>query len=286
MKSKRRTQTAPSKIKEYLYIIVGSAIVALAFNLFLNPNRIATGGVSGISIIVEDRINIEAAITQWALNIPLFVMGILFLGKKFGVKTAVGSVVLPLFVFLTRDVEPLTTEPLLAALYGGVGVGLGLGTVFRGKGSTGGTDLAAQIIHKYTGLTLGLAVLVIDGLVVLSAGIVFGPEKALYALIGLYVTSKTIDLVQVGLGYSKVALIISEKQEKIKQTLLHDLDRGVTHLSGYGGYTGDERPVLMCVVNQTELTKLKDLVSLADPDAFVIVTSANEVLGEGFKKYT
>jgi uncharacterized membrane-anchored protein YitT (DUF2179 family) len=271
-------------VMDYLLIIIGAMIVALTFRLFLFPNEIASGGVSGISTIIGHVFGIEPAITQWVFNIPLFIAGFLLLGRQFGIKTFVGTAFLPLVVYLSRDMEPLTHDPFLAALFGGVGVGLGLGLVFRGKASTGGTDLAAQIMHKYLGLTLGISILLIDGLVVISSAIAFNIELALYALISLYVTGKTIDLVQVGLGYAKVALIISNEPEKLRHTLLNDLNRGVTKLSGTGGYTEDERPVLMCVVNQTEVTKLKELVRLTDPLAFIIVTNANEVLGEGFKR--
>jgi uncharacterized membrane-anchored protein YitT (DUF2179 family) len=271
-------------VMDYILVIIGAMIVALTFRLFLFPNEIASGGVSGISTIIGHVFGIEPAITQWVFNIPLFIAGLILLGRQFGIKTFVGTAFLPLVVYLSRHMEPLTHDPFLAALFGGVGVGLGLGLVFRGKASTGGTDLAAQIMHKYLGLTLGISILLIDGLVVISSAIAFNIELALYALISLYVTGKTIDLVQVGLGYAKVALIISNEPEKLRHALLNDLNRGVTKLSGTGGYTEDERPVLMCVVNQTEVTKLKELVRVNDPLAFVIVTNANEVLGEGFKR--
>ena len=153
---------------------------------------------------------------QWAFNIPLFIAGVIFLGKQFGVKTLVGTHFLPFIVFLSKNAEPWTHDALLGSLFGGIGVGLGLGIVFRGKASTGGTDLLAQIINKYTGLTLGTCVVLIDGFIVLTAAIVFDIEKGLYALIGLYVTSKTIDFVQVGFGRSKMAMIITSKQEEVR----------------------------------------------------------------------
>ncbi len=248
------------------------------------PNQIASGGVSGISTILKSVLGLEPAYVQWAFNIPLFIAGVVLLGKQFGVKTLAGTVFLPFVVFLTRNWEPWTHDALLGALFGGIGVGLGLGIVFRGNASTGGTDLAAQIINKYTGFTLGRCVVMIDGLIVLTAAIVFDIEKGLYALIGLYVTSKTIDLVQVGFGRSKMAMIITNKQEEVRAGILHKIDRGVTKLSAYGGFTEHERPVLMCVVDQTEFTKLKQLVKTLDPSAFVVVMDAAEVLGEGFKR--
>lgn len=269
---------------EYIYILVGSAIVAVTFNVFLLPNRVASGGVSGLSTILHATLGWQPAYVQWAFNIPLFIAGVVLLGRQFGVKTLVGTIFLPFVVYLTKDIEPATHDPLLGSLFGGIGVGIGLGIVFRGKASTGGTDLAAQIIHKYTGLSLGTCVILIDGLIVLTAAIVFDIEQALYALIGLFVTSKTIDFVQVGFGYSKMAMIITNKEEDVREAILHQINRGVTKLSGFGGYTEHERPVLMCVVEQTEFTKLKQLVKSIDPSAFVVVMDAAEVLGEGFKR--
>lgn len=270
--------------KDYLFLISGSFIIAVAFNLFLNAFDIASGGVSGISIILKDLFGWRPAYTQWGFNAGLVLLGFAFLGRQFGVKTIIGTFILPLFVILTEKWPTITSEPLLAALYGGVGVGLGIGLVFRANASTGGTDLIAQIVHKYTGLSLGIAVLFIDGLIVLTAAIVYGPEKALYALVTLYVTGKTVDVVQIGLGMTKISFIISENQEAIKEAILHDLDRGVTKLAAYGGFTDRERPVLMCVVLQREINRLKQLVRERDPHAFVIVSDANEVLGEGFKR--
>ncbi|TVY09388.1 YitT family protein [Paenibacillus cremeus] len=280
----RRSAGAGNRLwKEYALLVIGSLIIAVSFNMFFVPNQVASGGVSGISIIINYLTGIEPAITQWALNIPLFILGTLLLGGHFGVKTAVGSVILPLLVLVTRHVPAITDNVLLASIYGGILVGLGLGLVFRGRGSTGGLDLAAQLLHKYTGIGLGLCVALLDGTVIVSAGFVFTPEKALYALIGLFVTSKTINVVQVGLSYSKVAFIISEASEPIRQAILHDLDRGLTKMQATGGYTGEDRTVLMVVVGQTEVSRLKELVRSIDPGAFVILSDTNEVLGEGFK---
>lgn len=283
----RRQPHSPVRqgVIDYTYVLIGSAFVALAFNLFLLPNQVASGGVSGISILMNYTIGLEPAYVQWAFNIPLFLLGVWLLGGlKYGIKTLIGTSFLPLVVLLTKDLPPATSDPLLGAIFGGMGVGLGLGIVFRARASTGGTDLAAQIVHKYTGLSVGMCVFMIDGLIVMSAAFLFGIEYALYALIALFVTGKTIDLVQIGVGYAKVALIISNQQEEVRKGILQDIDRGVTKLVGYGGYTNQERPVLMCVVGQSEVTKLKQIVQSIDPQAFVIVTSATEVLGEGFKR--
>lgn len=264
-------------------LLVGAFIIAASFNLFLVPNGIASGGVSGLSIIVKQSLGIQPAFTQWTINIPLFFAGLWLLGKRFALKTLLGSFMLPLFVLLTADWPPPTSNPLLAAVYGGVGVGIGLGLVFRGRGSTGGTDLAAQILHKYTGLSLGITVVCFDGLVIILAGILISPENALYALIALFVTSKTIDLLQTGLALSKVAFIISDRTEELADAVLTQLDRGLTELDAHGGYTGQRRVVLMVVVSQNEVPKLKAIIRSVDPGAFVIISQTAEVIGQGFK---
>lgn len=283
-RSRKEPNPLLSTLTDYLFVIIGSAIVAISFNVFLLPNEVASGGVSGISTILYGLFDWKPAFVQWAFNIPLFIAGVILLGRNFGIKSAVGTIFLPFVVFLTESWEPWTMNPLLGALFGGIMVGLGLGIVFRGKASTGGTDLAAQIITKFTGLTLGTSVAMIDGFIVLAAAVVFDIERGLYALIGLYVTSKTIDLVQVGFGRSKLVYIISGKQIEIRDAIYEEVDRGVTKLTATGGYTEAEKPILMVVVHQTEFTRLKQVVKTIDPAAFVIVSDASEVLGEGFKR--
>ena len=278
------TQDVRNNILEYLYVLAGAAVVALGFNLFLLPNQVASGGVSGISTILNGLFGWNPGLVQYAFNIPLFLSGVLLLGKKFGVKSFIGTLTLPFVVLMTENWEPWTNNPLLGALFGGIVVGLGIGLVFKGNASTGGTDLLAQIITKYTGLTLGTSVLIIDGLIATTAAIVFDLEKGLYALIGLYVTTKTIDIIQLGFSQSKMVYIITLKQDEVRDAIYKEIDRGVTKLPAIGGYTGQERPVLMVVVYQTEFTKLKQLIKTVDPTAFVIVSDAYEVLGEGFKR--
>jgi len=266
-------------------VLIGSCILAISFNLFLLPNGIASGGVAGVSVLVERIAGIQPAVTQWVLNIPLFLAAIIVLGKKFGAKSILGSVVFPLFVLLTSHIPAPTNTPILAAIYGGIGVGLGLAIVFRGGGSTGGLDLAAQMLHKLTGIPYNLAVVCFDGAVIIGTAIIISPEVALYALISLFVTSKTIDFVQNGLQLSKVAFIISERSEELQSLILNDLDRGLTKLKGEGGYTGHARNVIMVVVSQHEVVRLKKTVAKHDPNAFIIISNTAEVLGEGFKTY-
>lgn len=266
-----------------IFIIVGSFIMALSFNLFFLPNHIASGGVSGLSVLAQAWLGIEPAFTQWALNIPLFVLGFWLLGRDYGIRSLLGSVILPLFVFLTKDWPIPTSNPLLASIYGGIGVGIGMGLVYRGRGSTGGLTIVAQLLQKYSGLSFSVCVVLLDAIVISSAALVLSLEQALYALIGLYVTGKVIDAIELGFSFTKVAYIISDHTEPITKAILEDLDRGLTKLTAEGGYTGEHRTVLMVVVGQSEIPRLKTVVQSVDPNAFVIISNAREVLGEGFR---
>lgn len=272
---------------DYLYVLVGSAIIGIAFNVFQLPNRIAAGGVSGISIILHWTLGWEPSYVLWSINIPLFIGGVLILGHSFGyldyaLKTLLGTLFLPLSVFMTSDWPAATNNPLLGALFGGLCVGLGLGIVFRGRGSTGGTALAGQVIQRFTGLSIGLCVSAIDAMIVLSSAFFISLESALYALISIYLQAKIIDVVQIGFNTEKMALIISNKEDELRQGILNEIDRGVTRISSRGGFTGDDRPMLMAVVSQNELTHLKQLVRSIDPGSFFIITNATEVFGKGF----
>lgn len=271
-------------LHDYGLLFLGAFLIALSFNVFLNHFRIASGGVSGVSIIIHSLFGIRPAYTQWALNLPLFVLGTLVLGRGFAFKTFVGTMVLPLFVFWTEGVPSVTTSPLIAAVFGGIGVGAGLGLVFRGRGSTGGTDLLAQVLTRLTGFPLSATVRFLDGLIITWAAFVFDIEQALYALIGLYLTGKTIDMVMLGTRRALVAYIITEQEEAVRKAVLYDLDRGLTRIEALGGYSNMPRPMLMTVVDQREVQKLKDAVQNIDPRAFVIVLPATEVLGEGFHR--
>lgn len=289
VRTKRREPLIPvngpvRQVADTLFIIVGSFIMALSFNLFFLPNQIAPGGVSGLSVLGEAWLGIEPAFTQWMLNIPLFILGFWLLGREYGVRSLLGSIILPLFVFISKDWIVPTSNPLLASIYGGIGVGIGMGLVYRGRGSTGGLTILAQLVQKYSGLSFSFSVVMLDGIVIMAAALVLSLEQALYALIGLYVTGKVIDAIELGFSFTKVAYIISDHTEPITKAILQDLDRGLTKLNAEGGYTGESRTVLMVVVGQSEIPRLKTVVQSVDPDAFVIISNAHEVLGEGFQK--
>ncbi|SES71127.1 Uncharacterized membrane-anchored protein YitT, contains DUF161 and DUF2179 domains [Salinibacillus kushneri] len=269
---------------EYFYVILGSFFIAASFNLFLLPNDVASGGVAGVSTLTEELFGWEPAFVQGFLNVPLFIAGVLILGANFGLKSFLGTIMLPIFVYVTRDWDPATLNPLLASVFGGILVGAGLGVVFRGRASTGGIDVAAAILHKFTGISLGICIAIFDGTIVTASAFVFNIEHSLYALVGLFMTSRTIDIIQVGFTTSKNVMIITDNLEEMRKTIFEEIDRGVTILRGEGGYTRENRSIIMCVVDQKEFTKLTKTVNKVDSEAFVIAMSAAEVLGEGFKK--
>lgn len=223
-----------------------------------------------------------------ALNVPLFVMGIYRLGLRFGFRSFYGTTALSLLIdALAPFLTPPTRDPLLAALFGGVMLGFGLGLVFRCRGTTGGTDLAAAILRSYTGVNVGQLLFLIDASVVLAAGITFNSvELAMYALITIFITAWLVDLVQEGVSYTRAFLIISSRSAEIEAAILNDLNRGATAWKARGVYTGQEREVLLSVVNRSEVSHLKEIIYSIDPCAFVVLASVHEVLGEGFKKYS
>lgn len=270
-------------IIEYLGITAGSFLIALALTVFLVPNRIAAGGVSGLATVIYYITSFPIGITMLIINIPLFLAGVKIMGKSFGVRTIYGIAALSIFTDLLQPhMISLTDDLLLASIYGGVVGGIGLGLVFRFRGTTGGTDLIASLINYYTGISVGEGLLIADGVVVTLAGIFFNLEVALYAAVTIFITSQTIDVIQEGLNFKKGVLIISDKAEEINQMVVDELNRGITEFEAKGGYTGEKKRVLLCIISRSEVSELKTAVSEIDRDAFVIISNVHEVLGEGF----
>jgi uncharacterized membrane-anchored protein YitT (DUF2179 family) len=270
-------------IIEYLGITAGSFLIALALTVFLVPNRIAAGGVSGLATVIYYITSFPIGITMLIINIPLFLAGVKIMGKSFGVRTIYGIASLSLFTDLLQPhMTALTDDLLLASIYGGVIGGIGLGLVFRFRGTTGGTDLIASLINYYTGISVGEGLLIADGVVVTLAGIFFNLEVALYAAVTIFITSQTIDVIQEGLNFKKGLLIISDKAEEINQMVVDDLNRSTTEFAAKGGYTGEKKRVLLCIISRSEVSEVKRAVADIDKDAFVIISNVHEVLGEGF----
>ncbi|ACI18348.1 YitT family protein [Dictyoglomus thermophilum] len=274
------------KTIEFLGISFGAFLIALSIDIFLVPNKLVGGGVSGIAIILYHVFKTPVGIVMLLLNIPIFLLGVKVLGLHFGIKTIYGTVILSLFIdLLTLFGLPQVKDPILATVYGGILGGIGLGIVFKYGGSTGGTDILAQVLSHFTGLNLGQALLIIDGIIVLSAGFIFDFVLALYALLVILIQGYAIDLVQQGLSYTKAALVFSDNPREIGEKILKGLGRGVTIFYGKGMYTGKDREILYCVVSQSEVGKLKEIIHSCDPKAFVVISPAHEVLGEGFKSF-
>ncbi|PRX35545.1 uncharacterized membrane-anchored protein YitT (DUF2179 family) [Orenia metallireducens] len=272
-------------IYDYFWITIGSIITAAGLVMFLIPNKIAAGGVSGLSTVIYYLFGLPVGMVSLAINIPLFIIGVKEMGAKFGIRTLYGIFLLSFGIDLLNPYLPvLTHDPLLASIYGGGVSGLGLGLVFRSKGTTGGTDLVAQLINKFTGISVGKSLMIIDFCVIALAGIVFNAEIALYAFIAMMITGKAIDIVQEGLKISKGTFIISDYSEEIRKNILEKMDRGVTILKGKGGFTEHNKDVLLCIISRSEVSDLKRIVHNIDENAFVIITEVHEVLGEGFNE--
>ncbi|SMP45232.1 YitT family protein [Anoxynatronum buryatiense] len=275
---------------EYAGIALGSALMAFALHFFLEPNTIAPGGVTGVAVVIQRITGIPMDLTNLVINIPLFLAGIMILGKAFGAKTAYATLMLSLFLRLFSmgfgSTVTLTSDILLAAVYGGVAMGVGLGLVFRLGGTTGGTDLAGAILnHYFPSLSTAKMMMILDLMIVAVAGLVERRvETALYSIIALYILVKLTDFIVEDLSYAKAFYIISDKPAVISQRIISELSRGVTGLEAKGMYTGSHRTMLLCVVNRAEVAKLKKLVYEVDSDAFMMVTTIHEVLGEGFKE--
>ena len=269
---------------EYIQIIIGASLVGLAYNIFYLPARLAAGGVSGISTILYELFHFNPAYVQWIINAPLLIIGIIFLGKEFSAKTFVGTLFVPLVIWLTSDLPLSVDNPLLSAIYGGAVLGVGLGIVYRGNGSTGGTTLIAQVLKKYTGLSSGFSQLVVDGFVVVTSAFVFDFELALYALMSIYVTSKVIDFVQLQTSPTKLILIITDNEKKIQSIIQNEMNRGLTKVKSIGGYSNEEKTMILCVVEQSEAVYFKKLLQEVEPNSFVIFVNASEILGRGFSR--
>ncbi|MFD2044242.1 YitT family protein [Ornithinibacillus salinisoli] len=267
---------------EYLYTILGATLVALSYNIFLLPAKLAAGGISGISTILFELYMWSPALTQFFINAPIFIIGWFALGKDFSGKTLVGTFWVPFIIWLSEDIPYTITNPILGAIYGGIILGVGLGIVYKGNGSTGGTAAIAQIVKKFTGISSGYSQLIVDGVVVISSIIVFNLELTLFALMTIYICSKAIDVVQLRTSSSKLILIITEEEEKIQSLIREGIDRGLTKVRSVGGYSNKNKSMILCVAEQPEAVYLKKLLQQKEPDSFVIFINASEILGRGF----
>lgn len=268
-------------------IAAGALLQALALRLFLVPANLASGGVSGLSQIVNHYTGWPIGLMVFLGNVPLFLLGWRFLGgPRFALRTALAIVLFSFFtdfLVLFLPAQGLTPDLVLNALFGGVISGVGFGLVYRGRGTSGGSDILARILNHWRGVPISQSYLMTDALIMFLAGLAFSWENALYALVMLYVSGLVAESVTEGSNVVRTALIITARPEEVAGKILHEMERGVTMLPARGAYTGAERTVLYCVVSRTEVVRIKALVREADPRAFMVIGQAHEALGEGFR---
>ena len=272
------------ELKNAILILAGLLCSSAAYNLYLIPNNIAAGGFTGIGQLVNHFIDIKVGTVSILLNIPLFLLSMKSLGLRFGLRSLLAMLGLSLFIdYLPMPVA--TNDLLLATVFGGVLGGIGFGLVLRGSATTGGTDMLASLIHRFfPAIRVSVGIFAVDGLVILASACVFDQQAAMYALISAFLMNVMVDIVLEGPNSAHSYFIISDHSTEIAKSLMDELERGVTALTGKGMYSGTEKQVLLCVVNRFETMQLRRIVFSIDPSAFVIANKAHEVLGEGFKQ--
>jgi uncharacterized membrane-anchored protein YitT (DUF2179 family) len=287
----KRMQISWANVGDYALVLAGALLQAIALRLFLVPANLASGGISGISQLINHYTGWPIGVMVFIGNLPLFVLGWWYLGgRRFVLRTVVAVAAYALFIDLLLLVpffpkKGLTDDLVLNSLYGAVAMGIGYGLVYRGQGTSGGSDILARILHRWRGIPMTQSYLITDTLVILAAGFVFGWQKALYAIIVLYVSGLVVDSTLEGAGTVRTAFIVSGQAETVAERILSEMERGVTILNGTGAFTGTDRPVLYCVVSRSEIQQLKTIVHETDPKAFMVIGQAHEVLGEGFQSF-
>lgn len=278
-------------IRDFTLVVSGALMQAVGLRLFLVPAELASGGISGIAQLINHYTHWPIGLMVFIGNIPLFLLGWRMLGgRRFAMRTAVAIVAHSFFIeaVLWLPFFPqngLTNDLVLNSLYGAVVSGIGYGLVYRGQGTSGGSDILARILNRWRGISMTQSYLMTDVVVILSAGFVFGWDKALYAIITLYVSGLVVDSTLEGAGTVRTAMIVTNRMEAIYDRILHEMERGVTLLHGTGAYTMDPRPVMYCVITRSEVQQLKTIVHEADPEAFMVIGQAHEALGEGFQPF-
>lgn len=280
----RRRKTAIDWIKKYLVLIVGSLIYSAGLEIFLVPNNIIDGGVVGISIMASYLTGIPFGVYMLVLNLPFLYLGYKQIGKTFAISTIISIIALSIFSEFLEPVPQITQDYFLAAIFGGIIAGAGVGLVIRQGGSLDGTEITAIILDRKTSFSVGEVVMFFNLFILGAAGFVFGWDKAMYSLVAYFIISKMIDVVLKGLDESYAVMIVSDEYEEIADALMHRLGRGVTYLHGQGAYTGDDKQVLYCVVTRLEVVKLKEIALEKDETAFVTINPVHDIVGGRFKK--
>ena len=280
----RRRKTAMDWIKKYLVLIIGSLIYSAGLEIFLVPNNIIDGGIVGISIMASYLTGIPFGVYMLVLNMPFLYLGYKQIGKTFAISTIISIIALSIFSEFLEPVPQITQDYFLAAIFGGIIAGAGVGLVIRQGGSLDGTEITAIILDRKTSFSVGEVVMFFNLFILGAAGFVFGWDKAMYSLVAYFIISKMIDVVLKGLDESYAVMIVSDEYEEIADALMHRLGRGVTYLHGQGAYTGDDKQVLYCVVTRLEVVKLKEIALEKDETAFVTINPVHDIVGGRFKK--
>lgn len=282
-----------SVLWDYIFLIIGTALVAVSIQCIYDPISLVTGGFTGLAIVVKEltqsiyKGGIPLWMTNIVLNIPVFLLAFRMKGTRFIARTLCGTFLLSAWLYVIPPIDLTQGDYILAAVFGGCIGGVGMGLVLLAKATTGGTDMVATLIQqKLRHYSIVQIMQILDALIVLCGFYVFGIRAALYAIVAIFITSKMSDALMEGFKFSKAAFIITDKYEQVAKSILEDLERGVTGLQAKGMYSGKEKCMLYCVVSQKEIVRVKEIVAQVDPDAFVIVSDAREVLGEGFQEYT
>jgi uncharacterized membrane-anchored protein YitT (DUF2179 family) len=280
----KKQHSLTSILKRFMLLLIGSALAAIGLEIFLIPNNIIDGGVVGISIMVSYLSGLPVGLFIFVLNVPFFIFGYSQIGRTFAISTIFSVSMLSIWVSILEPVPSLTNDVFLAAVFGGIILGIGVGLIIRYGGSLDGTEIVAIVLDKKTAFSIGEIVMFFNLFILSSAGLVFGWDRAMYSLVTYFIAFKVIDLTVEGLDESKEAIIVSDKSDEIAEVLMARLGRGVTSLQGKGGYTGDSKEVLFCVLTRLEISKLKSIIADIDEDAFVTISSVHEVMGGRFKK--
>lgn len=270
-------------VASFFGIALGALVTSFGLNFFLIPNRMNDGGLTGLAIVLHYLWHLPVGLMVLLLNVPLIAAVAYFIGAPFVARTLFGVAALSFWLWIL-PVHRVTGDLLLSAAFGGLFSGTGLGIVFRSQGSTGGTDLVARLLRYFTSTSMGAGLLGTDTVIIGLTAIFFGLRLGMYSAIALFVGTRVVDLIQEGIDFRKAAWIMSDRSEEISRSVMEELGRGVTLLHAEGGFTRQARLVLFCIVSRSEITRLKDIVYHVDRDAFLVITTVHEVLGEGFKE--
>ena len=274
------------QIKEWIFVIIGSLLMAFSTAQFLLPNYLSTGGFSGIATIIYYLWKIPMGTTTILLNLPLFIIAYLKIGRKFLIKSIIGTILMSLFLNILENLAPLTQDKLLACIYGGIIMGLGTALILKGASSTGGSDLITSIVKKYKPeIRSSNFIMIFDTIIVISNVIFFKTiEIGLYSAIAIYLMGKIIDIFFEGINFAKMMYIVSDKYGDISELIKTEIGRGMTGIYGKGMYTKDEKTILLCVASRNEVIAIRKIVEQIDPSAFIVIANAREVFGKGFKE--